>query len=179
MTAPFFMGVQKGASALAWRLASIREANNRPTSDVLALCTEGTVQQMLQGTHMTAPTKTPLVIASYVVCALIACVNSGIEHNARGTFSIDGFSLWIASPFILLALTLPAAHSVRAVTVVLTVTVLLGMLGFWGYHDAMSSSDAQSALVFVFMPLLQMAIATVMLVGTLFVRYRARRSSSA
>ena len=88
-------------------------------------------------------------------------------------------SLWIASPFILLALTLPAAHSVRAVTVVLTVTVLLGMLGFWGYHDAMSSSDAQSALVFVFMPLLQMAIATVMLVGTLFVRYRARRSSSA
>ena len=121
--------------------------------------------------------------ATTSIVLVVAILASGwFEQYAKGSdgrFTVDGFTVWIASPFALLLIPAVLAHSVRAQLVVLVVAAILAVGGLLLYWDSMFVHiDAQGALVFLFIPLYQLVAVTITLGGVIYARVRAHLAAN-
>jgi hypothetical protein len=117
-----------------------------------------------------------LVTSTVLVAAIL--LSGWFEQYAKGSkasYSFDGFSVWVAAPFVLMLIAVVLAHSTKAQTGVLVTSLLLALAGLLLYWDAMFvHTDAQGGLVFLFIPLYQY-IAVVITIGVvIYARMRAR-----
>jgi hypothetical protein len=97
--------------------------------------------------------------AASLLAAIGALATLGIGLDAMSrpyTLAAAGFIAWAVSPYMLLALLVRSAHTRAARVGVLLVTLLAVIFGVAIFVDAMYLHlDAQSALVFLFVPLWQ------------------------
>jgi hypothetical protein len=121
-----------------------------------------------------------LKVTTYVALALAVLVAIWFEQSARGFAALrfDWISIWVASPFFAMALSLALAPGANSVKVILLLSVLLAAFGFFVYREASSSADAQSGLIFIFLPLYQLGVVLLVFIGVIIARVRSQKSAN-
>jgi hypothetical protein len=117
------------------------------------------------------------------IALLVAILASGwFEQYAKGSsakIALDGFAVWVASPFVLMLIPVALAHSVRAQFAILVVSAILAAGGVLLYWDAIFVHiDAQGAFVFLFIPLYQLVVVALTLGAVIYARVRAHLAAN-
>lgn len=122
-----------------------------------------------------------LRLVGYATLVFAIIVDVWFEQYARGSVGvrIDGYSVWIAAPFILMVVAIAIANSLRSLKVVFVLSVLLALSSLFIYwHALFIHVDAQGSLVFVFLPLYQLVAVAAVLLAVIVVRIRARLAAN-
>ena len=119
-----------------------------------------------------------LVIAMLAIAGSFALLAKGGSYPSLPVLAVAlGFGGWASTPYIAIALWArkPRA-SFAAVLVLFVVLLALAILGFWIYIDGFFfHADAQSGLLFIFVPMWQWAGLLPALVAALLLEARAAR----
>jgi len=116
-----------------------------------------------------------LKLAAYAALVFVVTADVWFEQHARAlsTIKVDGFSLWIAAPFVLMGIAIFTGNSVRSLRLLLVLSILMALSSMYFYYDALFLHvDAQGALIFLFLPLCQLIAAAIALLGVVIARVR-------